>query len=115
MKNDIEELFEQKRIIEKKIMKDVNEIIEHSIHLKSLDSISSFQIKLKCENHLIGKSIKETEFWKHTGATIVGLHRGGEVILSPDPDVEFEEDDSVLLIGNNKEVGKRVKKYVEQL
>lgn len=114
LKDNIEVLFEQKRIIEKKIMSDVNELIEHSIHLKSLDSIRSFQIKLKSENHLIDRSIKETQFWQKTGATIVGIHREGELLLSPGPDMKFKENDNILFIGNDKEIEQRVKTYVEQ-
>lgn len=114
LKDDIEELFEQKRDIEKKIMKSINELIEHSIHLKNLDSIRSFQIRLKSRNHLVGKSIKDTRFWQATGGTIVGIHRDGELLLSPGPDVRFKESDSILFIGNDKEVEERVKRYVEQ-
>lgn len=114
LKDDIEKLFEQKREIEKKIIKDIDELVEHSIHLKSLDSIRSFQIKLKPNNHLIGKSIRETQFWQQTGGTIVGIHRNGKLLLSPGPDVEFREKDSILFIGNDKEVESRVKKYVEE-
>lgn len=114
LRDDIEELFEQKKIIEKKIKADVNELIEHSIHLKSLDSIRSFQIKLKPKNHLIGKSIKETQFWQQTGATIVGIHRNGELLLSPGPDIEFQESDSILFIGNDKKIEKIVETYVDK-
>lgn len=114
LKDDIEKLFEQKREIEKKIIKDIDELVEHSIHLKSLDSIRSFQIRLKNNNHLIGKTIRETQFWQQTGGTIVGIHRDGELLLSPGPDVEFKEKDSILFIGNDKEVESRVKKYVEK-
>ncbi len=114
LREDIRKMFDEKKIIEKKIMKNVDELIEHSIHLKNLDSVSPFQIKLKSGNYLVGKSIRETEFWQQTGGTIVGIHRDGELMLSPGPDVEFKEDDSVLFIGNDKQVEDKVKKYVEQ-
>lgn len=114
LREDIRRMFEEKKNIEKKIMKSVDELIEHSIHLKNLDSVSPFQIKLKSENYLVGKSIRETQFWQQTGGTIVGIHRDGELMLSPGPDVEFKEDDSVLFIGNDKHVEDKVKKYVEQ-
>lgn len=114
LKDDIESLFEQKRIIEKKIILNVNELIEHSIHLKSLDSIRPFQIKLQAGNHLTDRSIKETKFWQHTGATIVGIHRDGELLLSPGPDTKFKQDDSILFIGNDKKTEGKVKIYVEE-
>lgn len=114
LKDDIENLFEQKRVIEKKIISHVDELIEHSIHLKSLDSIRSFQIKLLAGNHLIDRSIKETQFWQHTGATIVGIHRDGELILSPGPYIKLKQDDSILFIGNDKTIEEKVKVYVEQ-
>lgn len=114
LKENIENLFEQKSVIEKKIMSDVDELIEHSIHLKSLDSIKSFQIRLQTGNHLIDRSIKETQFWQQTGATIVGIHRDGELLLSPGPYIKLKEDDSILFIGNDKTIEEKVKIYVEQ-
>lgn len=114
LKNDIENLFNEKTAIEKKIMSDINELVEYSLHLKSLDSIKSFQIEIKEGNYLIGKSIRETQFWQATGATIVGIHRDGELILSPGPDVELKENDNILFIGNDKDVEERVRIYVDQ-
>ena len=114
LKRDIEELFIQKQNIEKKIMKNIDQLIEYSLHLRNLESIRSFQIKLKRDNHLIGKTIRETQFWQKTGGTIVGIHRDGDLILSPGPDVEFQEDDSILFMGNDRDIEKRVLDYVEK-
>ena len=115
LKADIKDMFKKKKEIEDKIIKNIDELIEHSIHLKNLDSISSFQIELKAGDHLVGKSIRETQFWQQTGGTIVGIYRDGELTLSPGPDMEFKEKDSILFIGNDKEIEYRVKKYVKQL
>ncbi|KNF07079.1 putative regulatory protein [Gottschalkia purinilytica] len=112
LKKNIEDLIKEKQDIDKKIMDNLNLLIEYSIHLKSIGSICPFQIELKAGSHLIGKSISEVQFWQQTGATIIGVHRGEEVMLSPGPDVKFEEGDSVLFIGNNKDIVNKVNEYV---
>ena len=48
----------------------------------------------------VGKQIRELELRTRTGATAVALRRGGETIVSPEPELEFRPDDEILLIGS---------------
>ena len=41
------------------------------------------------------------KFWQNTGATIIGIRRKGELIISPGPYASFEEGDTVLVVGEN--------------
>ncbi|MGI6238391.1 MAG: TrkA C-terminal domain-containing protein [Christensenellales bacterium] len=48
---------------------------------------------------LVGKSIGTLQFWQTTGATIIGIRRGKRVILSPGPDAELYDGDSIIFVG----------------
>ena len=47
-----------------------------------------------------GKLIGELRLRTNTGASIVGIQRGGESIINPGPDEELRADDEVLLLGS---------------
>ena len=47
-----------------------------------------------------GRSIMELQLRTQTGATVVSIERGREVILHPDADVRLEPGDKVLLLGS---------------
>ncbi len=49
---------------------------------------------------LAGRSIGELQIRKKTGATVVAVRRGSEVLANPDPGFHFREDDIILYTGN---------------
>jgi K+/H+ antiporter YhaU regulatory subunit KhtT len=65
-------------------------------------------------SHLIGKSIGEVKFWEHTGATIIGINRNGQLLLSPGPKLVFFSGDVVLYVGNAAENIERVERYANK-
>ena len=46
-----------------------------------------------------GKFIRELELRTQTGASIVGIERGGTNLINPGPDEELQPGDQVLLLG----------------
>ena len=51
-----------------------------------------------------GKLIGELRLRTNTGASIVGIQRGGESIINPGPDEELRADDEVLLLGSEAQL-----------
>jgi len=51
-----------------------------------------------------GRSIKELRIRSTTGATVIAVRRGGEIIPSPEPDFIFKAGDVVYLIGKRVSV-----------
>jgi trk system potassium uptake protein TrkA len=48
---------------------------------------------------LVGKSLKETQIRQRYGLTIVAIHRGNNVIISPGANEIIEEDDILVVLG----------------
>ena len=51
-----------------------------------------------------GKLIRELHLRRLTGASVVGIERGGESIVNPGPDEELQPDDGVLLLGTRAQL-----------
>jgi CPA2 family monovalent cation:H+ antiporter-2 len=51
-----------------------------------------------------GKLIRELHLRRLTGATVVGIERGGSSIVNPGPDEELQPNDGVLLIGTRPQL-----------
>ena len=90
---DIKKLLKEKKDIEKQIYNIIGKIIDYSDRLKNINPINPVEISLEKKSHLIGKTISEVKFWQNTGATIIGIRRKDQLILSPGPYMGFEEDD----------------------
>lgn len=113
LRMEMHKLLEQKREIESQIL-DINEkIIDYANRLKHSNPIQPIEIDIFPDCRWIGKTVSETKFWQNTGATIVGIRRGGSIILSPGPYAAFEKDDTLLVIGDGGVV-ERVKNFMQE-
>ncbi len=109
----LEELFDKKREIEDEILQIVDRIIERSSILSNITALTPFELEITDRCHFIGKSIGEFNFWQNTGATIVGIRRNNETILSPGPYATLENGDILLIIGEDGVV-ESVKRFLEE-
>jgi K+/H+ antiporter YhaU regulatory subunit KhtT len=75
------------------------------------DLITPVEIRLPDDSHVIGKSIGALQIWHNTGATIIGVVQGNQVIISPGPYYEFAKDDNVLIVGDENVV-ERFNKFI---
>lgn len=60
-----------------------------------------------------GKLISELDLRIDTGANIIGIERGGESIINPEPETELLKGDKILLIGYAEQL-ENAKKYFEK-
>ncbi|MBW3466449.1 potassium channel family protein [Arthrospiribacter ruber] len=56
-------------------------------------------IRVKVPEELIGDSISESEIRKDTGCTIIAVKKEGEMMINPEPDLQLDKDDEIILIG----------------
>jgi CPA2 family monovalent cation:H+ antiporter-2 len=60
-----------------------------------------------------GKLISELDLRLDTGANIIGIERGGESIINPEPETELAKGDRILLIGYPEQL-ENAKRYFEK-
>jgi Trk K+ transport system NAD-binding subunit len=61
------------------------------------EGLNVFRVHLP--NVLIGRSLQETGLRERTGCSVVAIHSGGTMQISPNPYVPLEEDSELILIG----------------
>lgn len=111
LRSNIKKLFKQRKEIERNINEVYEKIIDHSYRFKNLDLIEPIEVKLCNKCNLLGTSIGKSKFWHNTGATILGVKRATKVHISPGPYWEFQENDILLVVGDES-VLDRIKNYL---
>ncbi len=100
LRSEVLNLLAKKKAIETEIMEIIDKIIDYSERLKNTNPMNPVEIPISDDSHLIGKTISESKFWQKTGATIIGIRRGKDLILSPGPYMELERNDKILAVGD---------------
>ncbi|MDY6930580.1 MAG: NAD-binding protein [Halobacteriota archaeon] len=62
------------------------------------------EIILGSESEMIGSTIEGSRIRCETGATIIGIKKGENVLLNPDPDVTIDEGDLLFAIGSEDQL-----------
>ena len=107
------EQIEAKQKVENAILDTIDRIIERSSILSNTTALTPFELEITNHCKILGKSIGELNFWQNTGATIVGIRRNNETLLSPGPYATLELGDVILIIGED-EVYQAVKTFVDE-
>jgi CPA2 family monovalent cation:H+ antiporter-2 len=61
-------------------------------------------IQLQADSPAAGKTLRELDIRKNTGATVIAIARNGEANTNPAPDFRLEPDDIVVLIGAHRDL-----------
>ncbi len=72
--------------------------------LSELFNLETYLVKE--ESSLIGFSIKEINLRAKTGATILAIQRGEELLINPSPDTIIQKGDILILTGEDKNLNK---------
>lgn len=83
-------------------MEKMQFIINTSGHFKKTTPFTIYEIVVPPKSVIAGKSIVELNFWHRTGATIVAIERGTEIILSPGPYSSLLSGDILHLVGDEQ-------------
>lgn len=106
LRSEVLELLQKKKAIEHEIMEIIDKIIDYSERLKNTNPMNPVEIAIPEGSKLIGLTISESKFWQKSGATIIGIRRGKDLILSPGPYMEFEDGDKILAVGDTEIIGR---------
>lgn len=60
--------------------------------------LPNYQVRVSPGSDKVGKSIGSLRFWQSTGATIVAIRRGKNLIVSPGPYLELYSGDQVFFV-----------------
>ena len=99
-KSTLYNLIDTKSNLENEILDTINKILDYSNRLEIINPLVPVQFTINSNCKYIGQTAAQTKFWQNTGATIVAIKRGEELIISPGPYIEFVEGDILLVVGD---------------
>lgn len=99
LRQDLESLLEEKRVIDKKLDVILADIINFSDRLRNLTPYNPIEITIPLKSKALGKTIADLKLWQETGATVVAIRRGDQVTISPGPHVILQAYDRVVVVG----------------
>ncbi|MBB6447235.1 TrkA C-terminal domain-containing protein [Bacillus benzoevorans] len=76
------------------------ELINRTNRFHSINPFVPFQLEITSSCPYISKNISEINFWQNTRATIVGIRKNNELLLSPGPYATLELGDIIYFIGD---------------
>jgi CPA2 family monovalent cation:H+ antiporter-2 len=59
---------------------------------------------LRADSPAVGKTLAEVNLRAHTGATLIAVRRGGEMLTNPGPELQFAEGDIAILLGERAQL-----------
>ena len=86
---------------------EINTAEEHRLLHDLVDAVSSIGIewfRLPALNPLVGKTLQEANVRARTGASVVAILRGHELMANPKSMTIFQEEDRIGLIGDRDEI-----------
>jgi K+/H+ antiporter YhaU regulatory subunit KhtT len=102
LKQNLQQLLQEKQAIDRKFDALLMEIIEASDRMQNLKPYNPIELKIGENSKVIGMTIGNLQFWQNTGATIIALRRGIQVSISPGPHVVINEGDVLVVVGDEK-------------
>jgi K+/H+ antiporter YhaU regulatory subunit KhtT len=66
----------------------------------AMKPVPNYEVRVAADSKRIGRSIGALMFWQSTGATIIAIRRGQNVILSPGPYAELYGGDVIVFVGD---------------
>lgn len=99
IREKIKKLVYDRNILNLEIDNNIDLILENFTQLKNIEPIKHYEYEIKNNSPIANKPINELKFWKNTGATVIGVFRNNEMLISVGPYFSFLEKDIIIFVG----------------
>ncbi|MCD7749091.1 MAG: GntR family transcriptional regulator [Oscillospiraceae bacterium] len=101
LRNQLQGLLAEYQSLNERISDTVTSLLRaRETYAAAHDPLPNYEVPIPADSPVIGKSIGSLNFWQNTGATIIGIRRGKNVIVSPGPYAELYGGDVLLIVGS---------------
>lgn len=111
LRQELELLLAKKKEINKQFEEVAFQIAQYTDRLRNLQPYNPIEVKVENESPSIGKSVADLGLWQRTGATLVAIRRGVELMISPGPKAVLEAGDRLVVVGKG-DVLNTVNKFI---
>lgn len=102
LQSTLEESIEKQKEELETLQDTLVEFISRTSRLQSINPFVPFQLEVSEGCPYLAKNIGEINFWQQTSATIIGIKKGNDLIISPGPYAELQEGDILYFVGNDQ-------------
>lgn len=106
LRQELEILLDKKEENDKQFRNIVTQIMRYSDRLKNLMPFNPIEIRIGNNSMAVGKTLEDIKLWHNTGATIIAIRRGTEIIVSPGPNASLYPEDRIVVVGPNDVMSK---------
>lgn len=114
LRTKLQKLIAQRNEIDRQITDTVNQIIDISERFRSSDILRTYEFTIEAGSAAVSRTIGDIRFRQETGATIVAVRHGEDILLSPGPETVLCQGDVLVVacaLGNLT----RVSEYLDSL
>ena len=100
LKQELEILIEKKREINNQFDEILTQITRYTDRLRNLQPFNPVEVAVSEFSSANGRSVAQLMLWQKTGATLVAIRRGTEVIISPGSGAILQSGDRLVVVGS---------------
>ncbi|MDR0841723.1 MAG: GntR family transcriptional regulator [Christensenellaceae bacterium] len=100
LKQELRAIMERRAALDARTEQLVSDLLDLNDRFEKSNPLRNYEFHVAEGSPLLGKSIREADFRRITGALIVAVKREGSILLSPDPDLRFTAGDIIVTAGN---------------
>lgn len=86
------------------LKKEVQGLVEYTEQFQWSNPFVPYESTVQPGASCIGQSLRDLNFWQNTGATVVAVRHGDQLVLSPGPHQGLDQGDMVYFVGNESSV-----------
>ena len=98
LQEELDTLTAQRRALDLRIESAIARLTDTAERFRRGDSLQTYEFTLSPGTRIEGLSISQSAFRRETGATILGIRRGEDIILSPSPETLLQEGDVLIVV-----------------
>ena len=100
LKQELEILIEKKREINNQFDEILTQITRYTDRLRNLQPFNPVEVAVSEFSSANGRSVAQLMLWQKTGATLIAIRRGTEVIISPGSGAILQSGDRLVVVGS---------------
>ncbi len=113
MKSQLRALIAERDRLNERIFDLVEKLTDLNDRFRYSDPMRNYEFTIPAGSHLIGMTVKESEFRQSTRASIVAIRSNGQINLTPGPNDRFQEGD-LLVVSCSPALADEVKYFIQQ-
>jgi len=100
LKQELEFLMEKKNEINNRFDEIIVQITRYTDRLRNLQPFNPVEVYVSENASAVGRSVAQLGLWQRTGATLIAIRRGMEVIISPGAGALLQAGDRLIVVGS---------------